>query len=561
MTPLLTVGLGMLLACIPLVCSIQPLDSRNVFRGFGNIIQDDSSSSSSFLEGSKMNDDDKDDVREDFVTQMLDHFATNPNHETATFQQRYFYTSRYVVDVESNFGTVMKGDDDVVRPSYAFLCVGGEGPPLQKAVLIDSVHCTGDMIELAKRLYDNGKGSSVHLFALEHRYYGKSYPSQEKSTSDSKVIPSYLSSRQALADLSHFVTVTNQELIRSSPNNLKWVTFGGSYPGMLAGWARLRLPHLIHAAVSNSAPMQAKLDFGEYQATVSADLRYELIGGSSDCLEIMEHGHAELSRMLTASSSSSSSTTEDRTRVAELFQVCGGVDMLKNDRNVEMFIGDGVMYVPSQANDPSCDGELCNIEKLCSAMLEDSTSSPMERLAHISNRQRNSECINIDWSEYLLSIGSNQEDFSWLWQTCTEFGFYQTCENDSGCPFSEGFHTVEQDLEMCKTVYGIDSDTVKQNIQDTLEWYGGWDIKGSRIMFVNGDVDPWSALAVTGDRGSPDQPTLWVKGASHHAWTHKVKESDSEEIVQAREDIYTQVTEWLMEPLWSRPISMDSAST
>ena len=32
---------------------------------------------------------------------------------------------------------------------------------------------------------------------------------------------------------------------------------------MLAGWARLKYPHLFHAAVSSSSPMMAQLDFPE----------------------------------------------------------------------------------------------------------------------------------------------------------------------------------------------------------------------------------------------------------------------------------------------------------
>jgi hypothetical protein len=41
---------------------------------------------------------------------------------------------------------------------------------------------------------------------------------------------------------------------RNLTANNKWVSFGGSYPGMQAGWLRLKYPNLIHAAVASSAP-------------------------------------------------------------------------------------------------------------------------------------------------------------------------------------------------------------------------------------------------------------------------------------------------------------------
>jgi len=54
------------------------------------------------------------------------------------------------------------------------------------------------------------------------------------------------------------------------PSDTKWITFGGSYPGMLAAWARSKFGHLFHAAVSSSSPVEAILDMQGYNdVTVS----------------------------------------------------------------------------------------------------------------------------------------------------------------------------------------------------------------------------------------------------------------------------------------------------
>lgn len=68
----------------------------------------------------------------------------------------------------------------------------------------------------------------------------------------------FLSSRQALADLAHFRTMIAET---RGLTNAKWVAFGGSYPGSLAAWFRLKYPHLVHAAVATSAPVHATVNF------------------------------------------------------------------------------------------------------------------------------------------------------------------------------------------------------------------------------------------------------------------------------------------------------------
>lgn len=69
----------------------------------------------------------------------------------------------------------------------------------------------------------------------------------------------YLSSEQALADLAEFIV--NIQMEYKIPNTTKWIAFGGSYPGSLAAWLRMKYPHLIYASVSSSGPLLAKLDF------------------------------------------------------------------------------------------------------------------------------------------------------------------------------------------------------------------------------------------------------------------------------------------------------------
>ena len=462
----------------------------------------------------------------DFVEQTLDHFDDHwSSRVNASLRQRFFYSSRHA-----------NGTADL--PTYAFLCVGGEGPALSPKVLINSVHCSGDMLELAKKLSTK---ANIHLFALEHRYYGLSYPKFFDARGNS--VPAlanenlvFLSSRQALADLSHFVQT------RDLPSVTKWVTFGGSYPGFLAAMARQSYPSLIHAAVSSSAPMHILLDFVGYKERQAWDLQYDAIGGRSECLKIVLDGHAELTHAM----------DDDHTHVAQLFQVCNSSTFLEV-RNVQVFLGDGVVDIPAQSNDPSCSKPLCNLEKVCDFLVasKDSGNSPMESLAYLSNEQQIAPCKDMDWRSFLKQMSSTviEEEHwrSWVWQTCTEFGYYQTCEKDSLCPFGRGLHPIEMDFEICRVAYNLTKSDVEQNIANTVDWYGDIRKRATRVLSVNGDVDPWSTLAIL-NSDDPLMPAHVVKGASHHFWTHAPKESDNQEVRDARDIIHLKVMEWLEQP-------------
>ena len=307
------------------------------------------------------------DVQTLFIEQQLDHFTDFAEK----FQQRYFYTKRYI-------------RADGGHKTAAFLCCGGEGPSLSTSVLIDSVHCTGDMLVLAKKLFD--QNWNIHLFALEHRYYGDSWPKairlgqdQGNDYSDNEEVVdgvdytdfTYLSSRQAVRDIIQFVQspeVAEHLVSVSSVNqDIQWITFGGSYPGMLSAWSRLLHPDVIHGAVSSSAPVQPELDFSQFNEHAAWDLTNEAVGGSEECHKIFVEGHQQIIDVLEGKSLPDEEATADDPieYIANTFNVCDGAHSLKkSQRNIDLLIGDGIIRIPSQENDPSCDHELCNIQKV-----------------------------------------------------------------------------------------------------------------------------------------------------------------------------------------------------
>lgn len=81
------------------------------------------------------------------------------------------------------------------------------------------------------------------------------YSSSDLSTKNLQ----YLTSQQALADLATFITAMNDKYKFSE--NVRWIAFGGSYPGSLAAWLRAKYPFLVRGAMSASGPLLAEVDF------------------------------------------------------------------------------------------------------------------------------------------------------------------------------------------------------------------------------------------------------------------------------------------------------------
>jgi serine protease 16 len=221
-----------------------------------------------------------------YVSQEQDHFdGTNSKQ----WNQAYYVNDTFWVP----------GSDAPI-----FVCVGGEGPALTGASVVASVHCSVASQWLAE--------TKALMFGVEHRYYGCHNASacpvdSMSSTADLK----YLSSRQALGDLAHFKAFATEQYSLTDKN--KWVSFGGSYPGMLAGWFRLKFPHLVHASIASSAPVKAKVDMNEYNDVTAAayGVSDNGVGGSPECTKAIADGHAQIGTMFT--------TATGRAKLAKLF--------------------------------------------------------------------------------------------------------------------------------------------------------------------------------------------------------------------------------------------------
>jgi serine protease 16 len=309
---------------------------------------------------------------------------------------------------------------------------------------------------------------------------------------------------------------------------------------MLAGWAHLKFPHLIHAAVSSSAPVRAELDMRGYNDVVSEAYAVmdEGVGGSPACRAAIAKGHEEIGKMF--------GTSVGNAALASLFgQEPEWYSLLDHQRS---FAGQGVAVFPAQSNDPLCGEPMCNIRRICAAMTNASLGDEVHRLAHVRGAQLAARQLQArpPAEETPEAAPGYEQANLWGWQTCTEFGFYQTCEAGSGCFYTQGLADLTSEMSFCEEVFGISRAAVEANIIYSNAYYGADSPQGVRVLYVNGEVDPWHANSIIANL-SAELPAIYVAGASHHAWTHPSTPSDQASVREARAKIRARVRLFLAE--------------
>lgn len=476
-----------------------------------------------------------------YFTQAVDHFAeAGSAAAAATWQQAYFVNDTFFVP----------GSDAPV-----FLCVGGEGPLYGDAVA-GSAHCN----VAVEWLQEMG----ALMLAVEHRFYGCHNTSACPVAAPETDLRT-LTSQQALADLAVFHAHASATFGLDGTRN-KWVSWGGSYPGMLAGFVRAQYPQLIHAAVASSAPVHAMLDARVFNDVGAAAYGVALVGGSDACVRTIREGHAAAAAAV--------GSAVGRARLASLFPGLNGLlprggdagEWLQQRVNARAFLGCGVASFPAQGNDPACTAPACNIGKICSIVTapggESDDNDALARLAAVAKAQGpgadGAQGCEMDWTFTEFSppntpgaTGLAASGLYWGWQTCNEFGFYQTCEVGSGCFYAQGYAGFtgaageHRPNGFCAAQFGISEAATNASISASNGRYLPMIANASRIMWPNGEVDPWSGLGILGASPGKEQPVLMVAGASHHEWTHPSAPSDLKPVVAARAAIRKQVAAWL----------------
>lgn len=447
--------------------------------------------------------------KEQWFTQFLDHF--NPT-DARLWKQRYYVNPNYYK-----------------QGGPVFLLIGGEGTAEAKWM------AEGQWIEYAKQF-------GALCFHVEHRFYGLSHPTPDLSVKNL----AFLSSQQALADLAYFVQSMN--INYKLPSNTKWIAFGGSYAGSLAAWLRAKYPHLIHGAVSASAPLLAKIDFQEYYVAVEDALK----NYSPKCVDAIIEANNQFHIMM--------HHPIGQKGIVEKFKLCDSIDpghTKRNDiSNLYETLASNFAGIVQYNKDNRNNSAMANltVESTCDILTNEKLGIAIDRLALISNKILNAnskKCLdyvyikmirelrNVTWASEEAEGGRQ-----WMYQTCTEFGFFQTSTARPKL-FSETF-PVDFFIQQCIDVFGprYNTDLLKSAVERTNILYGALNLKVTNVVFVHGSVDPWHILGIT---KSPNiqTPVIYINGTAHCANMYPPLETDTPQLKAARILIKKLIGQWL----------------
>lgn len=198
----------------------------------------------------------------------------------------------------------------------------------------------------------------------------------------------------------------------------------------------------------HSAPLEAKVDFVEYKEVVSE--AFEIVGGSN-CTRRIRNAFAELDRLVAAGNTS---------RIEEIFHLCYPLN-LTNSLDVWSFFSDisgsfsGIVQYHREHQQ--------NIQNECDELMNNGIEDDLEALSvwwfGDSVDPEFPFCYNHLYINFVYFFGGSRwEDLGaifeirqWYYQTCAEYGWFQSSGSDD-ILFGSNF-PVNLSLALCSDLY------------------------------------------------------------------------------------------------------------
>ncbi|PWW79017.1 hypothetical protein C7212DRAFT_356229 [Tuber magnatum] len=384
------------------------------------------------------------------------------------------------------------------------------------------------------------------LILWEHRFYGTSMPDM---TSAMRFAPDgiaaylkYHTIEQALEDVAVFARqfTFGNEIV--SPGEVPWVFLGGSYPGARGAWMRARNPDIFHASLASSAVVQLQKNLWQYYRVVEETMAKTGYGNCTADIHNMtkwvdnafddQNGPA-VDQFL------GKITGPEDSNLWNFFHFDDSPDPgeIWDNRRMNVRAAIGVIFRDFQyvgmngALKAFCDGlqyfgdptrvetDFRNANGIFAAH---NTSAAIdiytEVLAALWPKVLNPtdyppDGVKID-QIYNVDCASNQNtckqivtQWSWVYQTCVEFGGFQVANISRPTNLLPKFETLENELKDCKGWFG-NAVAGGPNLDPINKNYGGWNMNPPNVFWSDGEIDPWRALTPNSiEDNAPKRPS------------------------------------------------------
>jgi len=224
-------------------------------------------------------------------------------------------------------------------------------------------------------------------------------------------------------------------------------------------------------------------------------------------------------------------TQEGRTKLQSLFSICKPISADKDIQTLMANLMGNFQGIVQYDNE----GSPITIQTLCKIM-NNASNDPLTNYIKVNNLFQSGcmDCAYEDVVQYLNSLTDNGGARQWTYQTCIEFGYFQTTDSKNQ-PFGS-LVPLSYYTDLCTEVFGFN---FLPGINDTNIYYGAKKPGSTKVLFVNGSLDPWSSLSITSSL-SKTLPAIFINGTAHCADMLPPNSQEPPELKQAQIRIFNQ---------------------
>ncbi|KAJ7056562.1 peptidase S28 [Mycena amicta] len=360
---------------------------------------------------------------------------------------------------------------------------------------------------------------------MEHRYWGASIPFANYSTANMK----YFTLENSVKDFAQFALNVELPFTNGTkampPPETAWILNGGSYPGALAAYAKQTFPDLFYASYASSAPVQAISNFYGYflpvaagaPANCSADMKRVITHWD----QVMNYGtkqeqHDLLSifglQNVTHAADAASALQEAPWSWQGLGPAVGA--------NQTFFAFCDTLEV-KDAVSAGPDGQGLNY-----ALAQWGSWQLQTNLEVCGDSYAGDEC----WgtfdpnASFYSDIDPSNTYRPWMWLICTQLAFWQDGDPTAPSIVSRLVNVAYWERQ-CPLWFPEEAGVAVPNaapVNQINAMFDGWYINQERMLFVNGQFDPWRSGSVSSllpqaprRHSTAQQPILLVKTGVH----------------------------------------------